>query len=127
MRGFIALTAASLAGVVPAYAQETGAPTGPHSVMLWQPVGDGPFSGCGLNPPPPPAKCITASNRNPERDARGIRVVSSPAWVPPGYNEPIGVNTDPSKLLIDRSNVPACTRDVTDGCVQSYERGRGPR
>jgi hypothetical protein len=75
----------------------------------------------------------------PERDARGIPVVSAPATVPPGANQ--GVPAAPGQQAMPAPNqaqvfatqpsskeYPPCTREVTDGCVQTYERGsRRPR
>ena len=73
------------------------------------------------------------SNAAPERDARGIPVISDPATVPAGFNNPPGMGGP----LVDASSPPApqpatetyppCTRTVTDNCVQTYERGRSPR
>jgi len=70
------------------------------------------------------------SNANPERDARGIPVISDPATVPAGFNNPPGMGGP----IVDASmppapqpateNYPACSRTVTDNCVQTYERGR---
>jgi hypothetical protein len=75
---------------------------------------------------------VAPGNTAPERDARGIPVVSDPAMVPPGVNAPPAVGgtgataatafaTQPST-----DNYPACSRTVTDNCVQAYERGRKP-
>ena len=70
----------------------------------------------------------------PERDARGIPVISAPAVVPPGANQPVSV--PPGTAVVPAPNqaavfstqastrtYPPCTREVTDGCVQTYERG----
>jgi len=71
-------------------------------------------------------------NTDPELDARGIPVISDPANVPAGFNMPLGVGGP----LVDASQPPApqpatesyppCTREITDNCVQTYERGRSP-
>ena len=74
------------------------------------------------------------SNADPERDARGIAVISDPATVPAGFNgtpEPLNAMGGP---LLDPATgepaatpdpaYPACTRTVTDNCVQTYERHR---
>lgn len=77
------------------------------------------------------------SNSAPERDARGIPVISDPAEVPPGANEttpiPPGAvytpNPNQAQVFTPRpatENYPPCSRTVTDNCVQTYERGRGP-
>ena len=77
-------------------------------------------------------------NSAPERDARGIPVVSDPAEVPAGANQaaaiPAGAvftpNPNQAQVFTPRpatEEYPACSRTVTDNCVQSYERGRAPR
>ena len=73
------------------------------------------------------------SNADPEHDARGIAVISDPATVPAGFNAPPGMGGP----LVDAGaapapqpateNYPPCTREVTDNCVQTYERGRSRR
>lgn len=74
----------------------------------------------------------------PERDARGIPVVSSQATALSGANQavtvPAGVQSVPapnqSAVFATQASTktyPPCTRDMTDGCVQTYERGRAPR
>ena len=75
----------------------------------------------------------------PERDARGIPVVSDPATPPPGANQPppaaAGAQVVPApnqqqvfSTQPATKQYPPCTREVTDGCVQTYERGvRTPR
>ena len=74
------------------------------------------------------------SNAAPERDARGIAVISDPATVPAGFNgTPSPLNAMGGPLLdpatgepaaTPDASYPACTRTVTDNCVQTYERGR---
>jgi hypothetical protein len=71
------------------------------------------------------------SNADPERDARGIPVISASARVPDGYNGVSGTAVggpllDPATgaELSDDASYPACTASVTDNCVQTYERGR---
>ena len=78
------------------------------------------------------------SNAAPERDARNIVVISDPAVVPAGYNgTPAPLNgvggplVDPADTAATGepaatpdASYPACTRTVTDNCVQTYERGR---
>jgi len=73
-------------------------------------------------------------NTAPERDARGIPVVSDPAEVPAGANQstpiPPGAvftpRADQRTVFTPRpatENYRPCTRTVTDNCVQTYERG----
>jgi len=65
---------------------------------------------------------VQPSNADPEHDARGIPVISDVAYVPPGFNGiPGGAMGGPSEGT-DQS-YPACTREVTDNCIQLYERG----
>ena len=77
---------------------------------------------------------VAPSNQAPERDARGIPVVSDPAQAPPGFNQAPqvgGTGASPSSPPAPQpatENYPACSRNVTDNCVQAYERGvRQPR
>ena len=76
---------------------------------------------------------VAPDNSAPERDARGIPVISDPASAPPGFNQAPAVGgpgADPSLPPAPQpatENYPACSRTVTDNCVQTYERGRGPR
>ena len=71
-------------------------------------------------------------NENPERDARNIKVESSPALVPDGFNGVTGTGTggpllDPvtgKEVTASDANYPPCTAKLTDNCVQTYERGR---
>jgi hypothetical protein len=65
---------------------------------------------------------VEPSNANPEHDARGIAVISDPAFVPPGYNGMGGAMGGPIEGG-DNESYPACTATVTDNCVQTYERG----
>jgi hypothetical protein len=78
-------------------------------------------------------------NSAPERDARGIPVVSDPATPPPGTNQPFSVPPGAQVQLPspeaqaqaftprpDTGEKPPCSRTVTDNCVQTYERGRSP-
>ena len=78
------------------------------------------------------------SNAAPERDARNIVVISDAATVPAGYNgTPAPLNgmggplVDPADTAAvgepaatPDASYPACTRTVTDNCVQTYERRR---
>jgi hypothetical protein len=84
------------------------------------------------NVTPPMNPVVQPSNANPEHDARGIAVISDPAVVPAGFNGTTG--TGVGGPLVDPAtgatatgaemSHPACTRTVTDNCVQTYERGR---
>jgi hypothetical protein len=75
---------------------------------------------------------VAPGNDNPRRDARGIPVISAPAVAPAGYNGTMGTNTGMGGPALDASgqpmaasdNLPACSRNVTDHCVQTYERNR---
>ncbi|HYJ52573.1 MAG TPA: hypothetical protein VEW04_05320 [Allosphingosinicella sp.] len=81
------------------------------------------------------SQTVAPSNANPERDARGIPVISDPATAPAGFNQAPGMNgvggpmvdasTPPAPQPSDAS-YPACSRTVTDNCLQAYERGRKP-
>ena len=86
------------------------------------------------DPKPEPATGPVSApgNNAPERDARGIPVISDPAEVPAGFNPAPGTNAGvPSDARpapqAATENYPACSRTVTDNCVQTYERGRRPR
>lgn len=71
-------------------------------------------------------------NSDPERDARGIAVISDAAAVPAGFNGISGTTAIGGPLADPATgeavpgadgNYPACTASVTDNCVQLYERG----
>ena len=84
------------------------------------------------NTMPASGQVVQPSNADPERDARGIAVISAPAMVPAGWNGVTG--TAMGGPLVDPAtgetvngsdtSYPACTATVTDNCVQTYERGR---
>lgn len=84
------------------------------------------------NVTPPMNPVVQPSNANPEHDARGIPVISDPAVVPAGFNGTTGTGVggpmiDPATgatVTGAETSHPACTRTVTDNCVQTYERGR---
>ena len=84
------------------------------------------------------APAAPAAELRPERDARGIPVVSETATAPTGANEPFTVPQGAEVVLNPNRQVftpqpaqgemPPCTREVTDRCTQTYERGvRAPR
>ncbi|HEX9931583.1 MAG TPA: hypothetical protein VGB08_01940 [Allosphingosinicella sp.] len=72
---------------------------------------------------------VAPGNTNPETDARGIAVISAPAVAPAGWNQPLGSGTgtapanQPAASMGAASDLPPCSRTVTDRCVQTYERG----
>ncbi len=86
---------------------------------------------------PAGGQIVMPSNADPELDARGIAVISDPAYAPAGFNQPAGVDTGVGGPLVDTSSAlapqpaaepaPPCTATVTDHCVQTYERGRSQR
>ena len=73
------------------------------------------------------------SNANPELDARGIAVISDPAVIPAGFNGTVGTAVggplvDPATgVEMAADSYPACTAEITDNCLQTYERGRSPQ
>lgn len=73
---------------------------------------------------------VQPSNANPERDARGIAVISAAAVVPAGYNGSAatamgGPLLDPATgAPVAAQDYPPCTAAITDRCLQTYERGR---
>jgi hypothetical protein len=66
------------------------------------------------------ASVVQPSNADPERDARGIPVISDVAFVPAGFNGSSGGVGGPDE---SNESYPACTAQVTDNCIQLYERG----
>ena len=79
----------------------------------------------------PGVQVVQPSNAAPERDARGIAVVSDPAVVPAGFNGTVvgaamgGPELNPvTGEPVAAASYPACTKSVTDNCLQRYERGR---
>lgn len=73
---------------------------------------------------------VAPGNSAPQRDARGIPVISDPAQAPPGFNQPpqpggtgVPANATPAPQPATE-NYPVCSRTVTDNCVQAYERRR---
>lgn len=82
----------------------------------------------------PAGTTVAPGNSAPERDARGIPVVSDPASAPTGANQPVsapaGARIVPAENQAavfatqpSTKEYPVCSRTVTDGCVQAYERG----
>ncbi len=74
---------------------------------------------------------VAPDNSAPERDARGIAVISAPATAPAGYNQgaqTVPAGTPPPTVAAPTPTaagpLPPCTRTVTDRCTQTYERGR---
>jgi hypothetical protein len=79
----------------------------------------------------PAGRMVAPGNTAPERDARGIPVVSAPAAAPAGYNQaaqmvpagtPMPTMARPTSTAA--GELPPCSRTVTDRCTQTYERGR---
>ncbi|HEX8191805.1 MAG TPA: hypothetical protein VF552_02810 [Allosphingosinicella sp.] len=72
---------------------------------------------------------VAPGNTSVERDARGIPVVSAPATAPAGWNQPLGSGTgtapasQPAASMGAATDLPPCSRTVTDRCTQTYERG----
>jgi hypothetical protein len=80
------------------------------------------------NPPMGTGSTVAPANSAPERDARGIPVVSAPATAPAGWNVPYGSGTpapagQAAAPMGAATDLPPCSRTVTDRCVQTYERG----
>jgi hypothetical protein len=72
---------------------------------------------------------VAPDNSNPRRDARGIKVISDPAVVQPGWNGTEGTGMggpllDPNtgQPIDTAASYPPCTRMKTDKCLQTYER-----
>lgn len=80
--------------------------------------------------PPPSAGSTTVmpDNSAPQPDNAGTPVISNPAQAPAGFNQPpqvggTGVAADARPTPQPATqNYPACSRTVTDNCVQR-ERG----
>ena len=79
------------------------------------------------------ASAMAVAQAAPERDSRGIAVISSPATAPAGANTmptvPAGakvvVSPDQSSVFTPvaaSGDLPACSKTVTDRCKQTYER-----
>jgi hypothetical protein len=85
----------------------------------------------GIEPAATSASAVLPGNAAPERDARGIAVISAPAIVPAGWNGTAagsamgGPELDPvTGEPVAPETYPACTATVTDHCLQTYEKGR---
>ena len=72
---------------------------------------------------------VAPGNTAPERDARGIPVISDPAVAPAGFNQPpqpggtgVPASATPAPMT-DSGPTPPCSRTVTDNCIQTNERG----
>ena len=72
-------------------------------------------------------------NTAPETDARGIPVISDPAQIAAGLQSagPAGRDRRQPEPAAGAAagdrGLSACSRTVTDNCVQAYERGARPR
>jgi hypothetical protein len=106
------------AGMASDVTTDVSATTSAHTTAYNMPMASGPV--------------VQPGNASPERDARGIAVISAAATVPAGWNGVTGTAmggplVDPATgATIDDTNhsYPACSTSVTDNCLQSYERGR---
>ena len=74
---------------------------------------------------------IAPHNAEPERDSRGVKVISDPATTPRGANEPLGsqsgASRDPRVVFATQASdeeYPVCSKTVTDNCVQVWEPPR---
>ena len=82
-----------------------------------------------------PPQPVAPGNSAPERDSRGIAVVSDPATAPAGTNAPtppgpVTINPNQSAAFATQPSTgekPPCSRTVTDNCTQTYERARRTR
>jgi hypothetical protein len=96
------------------------------------------FAQADMSAQPAGDQSVAPGNSAPERDARGIPVVSAEAMAPAGTNQPVVVQ--PGQQVIPNPNqaqafmpqpaageMPPCTREVTDHCTQTYEGTRGRR
>jgi len=109
------LAAALLTAGTAALAQETVAPPAPETAA--------------------PAQTVAPGNSAPERDSRGIVVVSDPATAPQGTNMapptgsgPLVPNPNQAQAFATQPSTgekPPCSRTITDNCTQTYERGAG--
>ena len=110
-------------------ATDTGVTDSATAAESWSNTGS---TTMASNMAPAGGQIVEPGNQNPERDARGIRVISLAAVVPAGYNGTMAGNTGMGGPLLDASgqpvsasgDLPACSRTITDRCVQTYERGR---
>jgi hypothetical protein len=88
--------------------------------------GTGPMSGTGSMSGMAGGTTQAPGNMAPERDARGIAVISAEAAAPAGYNQPASNAAQPTPTVSSMGaagQLPPCTRTVTDRCTQTYERG----
>jgi hypothetical protein len=69
---------------------------------------------------------VQPSNADPEHDARGIAVISAPAFVPPGFNGIPAGEAMGGPLEGSDATYPPCTAELTDNCTQTYEVGSNP-
>jgi hypothetical protein len=108
--------------------------TGPQPAETAPPAATMPPPATTMPPPTGTPSTVAPGNENPEEDARGIAVVSDAATAPAGANQPI--SAPPGATIVPSANqsavfatepaqqdYPPCTKEVTDNCVQTYERG----
>jgi hypothetical protein len=114
---------AILMGGTAAVAQTTDTSTTEQTQTGW--------TATAATPAPTGGMVVQPSNAAPERDARGIPVISAPAVVPIGYNGTTGdavggplVDPSTGQAVDTSTTMKPCTRSVTDHCLQTYERSR---
>jgi hypothetical protein len=75
---------------------------------------------------PASGSVVQPSNADPEHDARGIAVISAPAFVPAGYNGLPAAGAMGGPVEGSDTAYPPCTAELTDNCTQTYEVGSNP-
>lgn len=69
---------------------------------------------------------VAPGNSAPERDSRGIPVISDPAVAPAGSNQPVSLQTapgDPRVIFAPQRSTKVyrrCSKTVTDSCSQFW-------
>lgn len=134
MRTILFAAALSVSGI--ALAQDTTTDDMTTDETMAEPMQPATMPPPATTMPPPTGtpSTVAPGNENPEEDARGIAVVSDAATAPAGANQPI--SAPPGATIVPSANqsavfatepaqqeYPPCTREVTDNCVQTYERG----
>jgi hypothetical protein len=126
------LMAAALSIGGAAVAQTTGETTDTEAATTAQPDTGTTTTTTTTAPMATGGQTVAPGNTAPERDARGIAVVSAPATAPSGYNQPAQMvpagtpmpAAGPAPTMGAAGPLPPCSRTVTDHCTQTYERGR---
>lgn len=126
---------ADTTGQAPAGTMDQSAPADTSSQPMSSDPGTGAASGQSMSSSGSGGMAPSGNSR-PERDARGIPVVSNAAEAPSGANQapPAGSSAVPAPnqqaVFAPRpaaGEYPPCSRGQTDGCTQTYERGRSPQ